>query len=53
VTFSSTTPAVCTVSGSTATLIAYGFCRVVATQAGNGEYLEAVASQEFGVGHAH
>jgi hypothetical protein len=53
VTFSTTTPAVCTVSGSTATLIEYGFCRVVATQAGNGEYLEAVASQEFGVGHAH
>jgi hypothetical protein len=52
VTFTSTTPAVCTVSGSTAMLNAYGFCRVVATQAGNGEYLEAVASQEFGVGHA-
>jgi hypothetical protein len=53
VTFTATTPAVCTVSGSTATLIEYGFCRVVATQVGNGEYLEAVASQEFGVAHAH
>jgi hypothetical protein len=53
VTFTTTTPAVCTVSGSTATLSGYGFCGVVATQAGNGEYFAATARQEFGVAHAH
>ena len=38
VTFSSLTGAVCTVSGSTVTLVAGGTCTIQATQAGNGNY---------------
>jgi sugar lactone lactonase YvrE len=53
VSFTSLTPSICTVSGSTASLISYGFCTIQATQAGNSEYLAAPAvDQSFGVGHA-
>jgi len=53
VSFASLTPSVCTVSGSTASLSAYGFCAIQATQPGNAEYLAAPpVTQEFGVGHA-
>jgi len=38
VTFSSQTPAVCTVAGSTVTAIAAGTCTIAADQAGNGNY---------------
>jgi DNA-binding beta-propeller fold protein YncE len=52
VTFASKKPSVCTVSGTTATLLAYGFCAIEATQAGNETYLPVETSQEFGVAHA-
>jgi sugar lactone lactonase YvrE len=52
VTFASKKPSVCTVSGTTATLLAYGFCAIEATQTGNGTYLPAQTSREFGVAHA-
>jgi hypothetical protein len=53
VTFSSGTPTVCTVSGATASPISYGFCTIVAAQAGNSEFFAAPSvSREFGVGHA-
>jgi hypothetical protein len=53
VTFSSLSPSVCTVSGSTASLISYGECTIVAEQAGNAEYFGAPSvSQTFSVGHA-
>src|SRR5207253_489413 len=38
VTFSSTTTSVCTVSGSTVTLVAAGTCTIAANQAGNASY---------------
>jgi N-acetylneuraminic acid mutarotase len=49
VTFTSTTPAVCTVSSTTDSLLAGGTCTVVATQAGNATYAAASASQSFTV----
>jgi sugar lactone lactonase YvrE len=50
VSFASTTPAVCTVSGATASLIAAGACTIQATQAGNGSYSAAApVSQNFAV----
>jgi hypothetical protein len=53
VTFTSNSPAICTVSGSTASLIASGFCGINASQAGNNEYLGApTVAQQFGVAHA-
>jgi hypothetical protein len=53
VTFSSNTPAVCTVSGSTVTGVAVGACTVAANQPGNANYLAAAAvSQSFNVGPA-
>ena len=36
--FASKTPAVCTVSGATATILAAGTCTIAATQAGNANY---------------
>jgi hypothetical protein len=36
--FASTTPLVCTVSGSTATIVSAGTCSLTADQAGNGNY---------------
>ena len=41
VSFASTTPATCTVSGTTATLVAPGTCTIQATQAGNTDYAAA------------
>ena len=46
VSYTSTTPSICTVSGSTVTLLAAGYCGIVATQSGNTYY--AVAPE---VGH--
>jgi predicted outer membrane repeat protein len=46
VSFASTTPLVCTVSGATVTLVSPGYCGIVATQPGNGYYGAAPA-----VGH--
>ncbi|MGA8270741.1 MAG: hypothetical protein WB919_04220 [Candidatus Sulfotelmatobacter sp.] len=48
VTFSSTTPAVCTVSGTTATFLLAGTCTIDANQAGNSVYAPApVVAQSF------
>ena len=50
VSFASTTPAVCTVSGSTVTLAAVGQCSIQASQAGNGSYAAATpVTQSFQV----
>jgi len=43
---------VCTVSGSTATLLVYGNCTIEALQAGNSSYAPATAMQLFLVHHA-
>jgi sugar lactone lactonase YvrE len=52
VSFASTTPAVCTVSGATVTLVAAGTCTIQATQAGNTDYAAAApVSRAFGVTH--
>lgn len=46
--FSSLSPTVCTVSGTTATLVAVGTCAIQAAQPGNGSYLAAPAvTQSF------
>jgi RHS repeat-associated protein len=47
--FSSSTSGVCTVSGSTVTMVGVGFCTVVASQAGNSTYAPAQAAQSFTV----
>src|SRR5208283_1592808 len=50
VSFASTTPAVCTVSGATVTLAAGGTCTIQATQAGNANYAAATSvNQSFQV----
>jgi hypothetical protein len=50
VSFASTTQAVCTVSGSTASLLKPGSCSITASQAGNGTYATATpVSQSFTV----
>jgi hypothetical protein len=50
VTFTSLTSAVCSVSGSTVTLISAGTCTIQASQAGNANYSAAPnVSQSFGV----
>jgi subtilase family serine protease len=50
VSFASSTSAICTVSGTTADLIATGTCTIVASQAGNGTYASATpVSQSFTV----
>jgi len=50
VTFTSLTTAVCTVSGTTANLVAGGTCTIQASQAGNGAYAAAMPmSQSFTV----
>lgn len=41
VSFASTTPTVCTVSGTTATMLAAGTCSIQATQSGNSNYSAA------------
>ena len=53
VTFSSTTPTICSVSGSTVTLIAAGTCTIAADQAGNSNYNAAAqVAQSFTVNKA-
>ncbi|MGC1370963.1 MAG: choice-of-anchor D domain-containing protein [Candidatus Sulfotelmatobacter sp.] len=53
VTFSSTAPSVCTVSGAMVTLIAVGTCTIQATQAGNSTYAAATPlDQSFQVSAA-
>ncbi|HTU41079.1 MAG TPA: SBBP repeat-containing protein [Candidatus Aquilonibacter sp.] len=53
VTFSSTTPSVCTVSGAMVTLIAVGTCTIQAAQAGNATYASATSvNQSFQVNAA-
>ena len=53
VAFSSGTPSVCTVSGSTVTFVGTGSCTVLADQAGNAAYAAAVQkSQTFAVSKA-
>jgi hypothetical protein len=47
VVFSSGTPSVCTVSGSTVSLVAVGTCVVVARQAGDAQYAPAMKKQGF------
>jgi len=50
VNLASTTPGVCTVSGSTVTIVAAGTCSIAATQAGNANYAAAAPiSQSFTV----
>jgi hypothetical protein len=50
VSFASTTTTVCTVSGSTVTLVDHGVCSIEATQAGNADYLKASpVTRNFGV----
>ena len=51
VSFASATTGVCTVSGTTASLLASGTCTITASQAGNGSYHAATpVSQSFSVG---
>jgi Bacterial Ig-like domain (group 3)/FG-GAP-like repeat/Beta-propeller repeat/Divergent InlB B-repeat domain len=50
VSFTSTTPAVCTISGSTVTILEVGMCSITATQAGNTTYAAATpVTQTFTV----
>ena len=50
VTFASSTPTVCTVSGDTASFLAAGTCAIVASQAGNATYAAAPSvTQQFAV----
>ncbi len=44
VVFASSTPTVCTVAGSTATIVAAGACALTANQAGNANYIAAPAA---------
>jgi hypothetical protein len=46
VSFNSRTPKVCTVSGSTVTLVTTGICTIQATQAGNANYNAAAPVDE-------
>jgi murein DD-endopeptidase MepM/ murein hydrolase activator NlpD len=51
VTLTSSSPSVCTVSGTTLTLASAGTCTVIATQAGNSTYAAAAAmTRSFAVG---
>jgi hypothetical protein len=53
VSFASTTPAVCSVLGSDAVMLAVGTCTIAADQAGNASYTPAPqVSQSFDVGQA-
>ena len=50
VTFASTTPSVCTVSGNTVTVVGTGTCSVTASQAGNANFAPAASvTQAFSV----
>ena len=50
VSFASTTPLVCTASGTTLTLVSKGSCTIAASQAGNDNYAPGTASVTFVVG---
>src|SRR5439155_3718928 len=52
VTFGSSTLPVCTLNGSTVSLVGVGTCTVTANQAGNANYAAAQATQTFSVGQA-
>jgi hypothetical protein len=47
VSLTSGTPAVCSVSGTTVTLVSIGTCAIVASQGGNTNYLAASITQRF------
>ena len=47
--YSSATPSVCSVSGSTVTVLTSGTCSIVATAASSGVYVSASATQSFTV----
>ena len=49
VTLASNTPAICTVSGNTASLLASGTCTIQAAQAGNGAYFSYSMTKSFTV----
>lgn len=49
VTFTSATPGVCSISGASVTRLAAGTCSIAASQAGNGNYLPATATQDIGM----
>ncbi|BCS55103.1 DUF4347 domain-containing protein [Geobacter sp. SVR] len=51
VAFASTTPAVCTVSGTTVTGVSPGTCTITATQTGNSDYTSATISQTLTVAY--
>ncbi len=50
--YSSLTPSVCTVSGTTVTMFTAGTCTVRADQAGNAQFASAFATQSFVIGAA-
>ena len=53
VVFASTTPAICTASGTTAKMVAAGTCTIVASQAGNANYVAATnVTQSFAINAA-
>ncbi len=52
VTFSSTTPSVCTVAGTTVTIVGGGACSITASQAGNATYSAASLTRTFNVSQA-
>jgi hypothetical protein len=53
VTFTTTTPTVCTVSGTAVTLVSSGTCTIVAAQAGNATYKPAASvTRSFAVSQA-
>ncbi len=52
ISYASTTSGVCTVSGTTVAILATGTCTVVASQAGDNNYLAATASQDIAIGLA-
>jgi hypothetical protein len=48
VSFSSNTPAICTVAGNTVTLVGAGsMCQITAQQAGDAQYMPAAATKQF------
>jgi hypothetical protein len=49
VSFSSTTTSVCTVSGTTASMVGVGTCRIMASQNGNSSYGATAVTQNFAV----
>jgi len=50
VTFTSKTPAICSVSGNTMTPLANGLCTVTATQAGNDTYAATIVDKNIPIG---